>query len=170
MRSLLLIMIAGWGGFCLQAQDIHFSQFNASALTLNPALAGKIPCTYRGVVNYRNQWSSIADPYITFTAAFDYLLSVGKPVEGKGLGIGAILIHDRAGDGAIIETGIGLFTAWHQPLNIGVTTLMSVGLHGNFYREIIDYSKLIFPNSNLRSEEHTSELQSQSNLVCRLLI
>src|SRR2546430_8320885 len=25
-------------------------------------------------------------------------------------------------------------------------------------------------NANLRSEEHTSELQSQSNLVCRLLL
>src|SRR5256886_3685479 len=27
-----------------------------------------------------------------------------------------------------------------------------------------------FPASNNRSEEHTSELQSQSNLVCRLLL
>src|SRR2546430_13609245 len=26
------------------------------------------------------------------------------------------------------------------------------------------------PNANFRSEEHTSELQSQSNLVCRLLL
>src|SRR2546430_7312571 len=26
------------------------------------------------------------------------------------------------------------------------------------------------PNGSLRSEEHTSELQSQSNLVCRLLL
>src|SRR5688572_31723622 len=26
------------------------------------------------------------------------------------------------------------------------------------------------PNNSLRSEEHTSELQSQSNLVCRLLL
>src|SRR5688572_33002874 len=28
----------------------------------------------------------------------------------------------------------------------------------------------IRPQENLRSEEHTSELQSQSNLVCRLLL
>src|SRR2546427_3405934 len=27
-----------------------------------------------------------------------------------------------------------------------------------------------FPNGDARSEEHTSELQSQSNLVCRLLL
>src|SRR2546427_7960182 len=29
---------------------------------------------------------------------------------------------------------------------------------------------LVFFGENLRSEEHTSELQSQSNLVCRLLL
>src|SRR2546430_11018755 len=28
----------------------------------------------------------------------------------------------------------------------------------------------VFTNENVRSEEHTSELQSQSNLVCRLLL
>src|SRR2546427_2097447 len=32
------------------------------------------------------------------------------------------------------------------------------------------YSKTSIPSSSPRSEEHTSELQSQSNLVCRLLL
>src|SRR2546427_6156611 len=31
-------------------------------------------------------------------------------------------------------------------------------------------SALTSPDSRMRSEEHTSELQSQSNLVCRLLL
>src|SRR2546427_7934239 len=30
--------------------------------------------------------------------------------------------------------------------------------------------KVLVPTSEFRSEEHTSELQSQSNLVCRLLL
>src|SRR5688572_14938356 len=30
--------------------------------------------------------------------------------------------------------------------------------------------RLVHPNDDVRSEEHTSELQSQSNLVCRLLL
>src|SRR5688572_32500402 len=30
--------------------------------------------------------------------------------------------------------------------------------------------KSLHPDARLRSEEHTSELQSQSNLVCRLLL
>src|SRR2546430_13647860 len=32
------------------------------------------------------------------------------------------------------------------------------------------WAKFITPSSPKRSEEHTSELQSQSNLVCRLLL
>src|SRR5260221_7634219 len=33
-----------------------------------------------------------------------------------------------------------------------------------------DRSQLLWFNKNLRSEEHTSELQSHSDLVCRLLL
>src|SRR2546427_9405056 len=36
---------------------------------------------------------------------------------------------------------------------------------------VADFSYLVGPRADsLRSEEHTSELQSQSNLVCRLLL
>src|SRR2546430_4072231 len=37
-----------------------------------------------------------------------------------------------------------------------------------YKKAIVDYSKLT--EKYTRSEEHTSELQSQSNLVCRLLL
>src|SRR2546430_4184752 len=36
--------------------------------------------------------------------------------------------------------------------------------------EIARKAKALFVVDNTRSEEHTSELQSQSNLVCRLLL
>src|SRR2546430_7070654 len=35
---------------------------------------------------------------------------------------------------------------------------------------IVDNTSLYLVDNPLRSEEHTSELQSQSNLVCRLLL
>src|SRR2546430_10871844 len=38
------------------------------------------------------------------------------------------------------------------------------------YWSISPPSSLSYPVSGYRSEEHTSELQSQSNLVCRLLL
>ena len=40
----------------LNAQDIHFSQFYASPLTLNPAMTGFVNGDCRAGVIYRNQW------------------------------------------------------------------------------------------------------------------
>src|SRR2546427_6512591 len=50
--------------------------------------------------------------------------------------------------------------------------IMKEGIHPN-YREVLfmDLSNgFKFVTRSCRSEEHTSELQSQSNLVCRLLL
>src|SRR5436853_4900843 len=44
------------------------------------------------------------------------------------------------------------------------------GLHGYDYGSMIYYYLLMILVSNLRSEEHTSELQSLRHLVCRLLL
>src|SRR2546430_13474664 len=40
----------------------------------------------------------------------------------------------------------------------------------NHYVQTVNTDFAIFNKSGTRSEEHTSELQSQSNLVCRLLL
>src|SRR2546430_8762608 len=39
-----------------------------------------------------------------------------------------------------------------------------------FVDRVITAKSARYPGSQVRSEEHTSELQSQSNLVCRLLL
>src|SRR5690606_40807927 len=41
---------------------------------------------------------------------------------------------------------------------------------GQFYFEHVSMRKVIVLESLTRSEEHTSELQSRENLVCRLLL
>src|SRR2546430_5544310 len=48
------------------------------------------------------------------------------------------------------------------------TTLESARLDSRSFSPILPTSRR--PVLSLRSEEHTSELQSQSNLVCRLLL
>src|SRR2546427_6067068 len=52
-----------------------------------------------------------------------------------------------------------------------VPTTILAEQHGRTFRErLADYPVRIEVLSRFRSEEHTSELQSQSNLVCRLLL
>src|SRR2546430_6887367 len=52
--------------------------------------------------------------------------------------------------------------------------LLPAGLHGQAVSringDVTDQAGAEVPDAKVRSEEHTSELQSQSNLVCRLLL
>ena len=52
----------------LNAQDVHFSQYYNTPAFVNPANVGAFNGDLRGIINYRNQWSSIDSPFET--AAF----------------------------------------------------------------------------------------------------
>jgi len=64
----------------LRGQDIHFSQFYMSPLTLNPALTGVQNCNTRIVGNYRNQWASVLGnaAYNTYSVSYDQKMPVGR--------------------------------------------------------------------------------------------
>ncbi len=64
----------------LRGQDIHFSQFYMSPLTLNPALTGVMNCNTRIVGNYRNQWASVLgrNAYNTYSVSYDQKMPVGR--------------------------------------------------------------------------------------------
>lgn len=83
----------------LFAQDIHFSQYGMSPLTLNPALTGVIGCEMRATANYRNQWASIlrSNAFTTYTASFDGRLPVGRY---DYVGLGGMFTGDRVGSAA----------------------------------------------------------------------
>lgn len=141
MKQYLLLLCLVFAGMSLSAQDVHFSQFNASPLTLNPALTGKLDCSYRGVINYRNQWQSIPAPYVTFSAGVDGSFFERK-LRGSSLGVGLLLMNDVAGDGNLSELGINLSTAYHQ--RIGKGTLLSGGVQFTFTQRGLNTQKLIF--------------------------
>jgi hypothetical protein len=73
MKRILTLVIALT--FCLQstwAQDPNFSQFFASPMTLNPALTGKFDGVFRVAGNYRNQWPTINNAFVTKTVSVDF--------------------------------------------------------------------------------------------------
>src|ERR1017187_6841431 len=57
--------------------DIHFSQFYETSILRNPALTGVFEDDYKFGVYYRNQWSSITNPYNTtlFSAETHFAVS-----------------------------------------------------------------------------------------------
>src|SRR5688572_28283272 len=87
--------------FCLltlvQAQDIHFSQYNGSLLNLNPALTGLFDGDYRVNAIYRSQWQSVPVPYKTFGFGADMRYKP-KSFKADCIGIGLQFNNDQAGD------------------------------------------------------------------------
>ncbi len=76
----------------LQAQDIHFSQFYAAPLLINPANTGMSGEDIRIANIYRNQWSNIGVPYETFSTSVDKKTII----SGHTFGLGGFILHDQS--------------------------------------------------------------------------
>ncbi|MFI5148437.1 MAG: PorP/SprF family type IX secretion system membrane protein, partial [Bacteroidia bacterium] len=96
-------------------QDTHFSQFYMSPLTQNPAMAGAV-YDMQALINYRNQWSSIATPFKTMAASYDMRLVKKKNTSGYWAA-GINLYNDNAGDLQMTTTQVNLNVAYHVKLN-----------------------------------------------------
>jgi len=129
----------------VQAQDIHFSQFYASPLTLNPALTGNLNGSYRLTAIYRNQYATIPAPYNTFAVSADMSVLRGM-LRGDHAGIGIMAYNDVAGDGNLSNTTVLLSAAYHKSLDRFKAHNISVGIQGGFTQKSVDFNKLIFPS------------------------
>lgn len=131
--------------FCAHGQDLHFSQFYNSPLTTNPANTGFIPdADYRIGGSYRNQYSSIMQvPYKTFSAFADGQLFRDR-LENGWVGVGAVLLSDEAGSGALKSNKVYGSVAYHQLLGYG--SLLSAGFNLGYAEKRIDQTKLKFPD------------------------
>ena len=121
MKRRIIILIGIWNlsfGICVNAQDLHFSQFMNSPLTTNPANTGFIPGgDYRIGMNYRNQWSSIMSiPYKTFSAFGDAQVMRNR-FETGWIGAGGTILRDVAGSGNLTSTKVYGSIAYHQLIN-----------------------------------------------------
>ncbi len=130
----------------LSGQDIHFSMFYASPLTLNPALTGANDGTYRVSGIYRNQWQSISLPaYNTYAVSFDIKLLQDK-LKDDVFGIGGMFQGDRSGDGKLTQTNILLSAAYHKGLDKNHKHFLGLGVQAAFSQLSIQWQSLSFPD------------------------
>jgi len=127
------------------AQDVHFTQYFTSPLTLNPAMTGLVPDDIRAAANYRTQWASVSsNPYITGTASFDMAMLKGKLPEGDAVGIGGVFLYDKSGSGGLQNTTAGLSLAYHKAFGREKLQHISLGIQGYLVQKHIDFQKLTF--------------------------
>ena len=127
------------------AQDVHFTQYFTSPLTLNPAMTGLVPDDLRFAADYRSQWSSVSqNPYLTGTLSYDMSVLKGKLPEGDAIGLGVMGLFDKSGSGGLQNTTVGLSFAYHKGIGRERDQHISVGFQGYLVQKTIDFQKLTF--------------------------
>lgn len=146
MKKLILgvgvtMMLAG----SALAQDVHFTQYFTSPLTLNPAMTGLLSEDLRLAANYRNQWSTVSpNPYLTGTVSFDMAMLKGKLPEGDAMGMGVMVLYDKSGTGGLTNTTAGLSLAYHKAFGRDRLQHISFGMQGYLVQKHLDFAKLTF--------------------------
>ena len=128
----------------LHAQDPHFSQFFASPLTLNPAFTGKFQGSYRVAGNYRNQWPTINNAYITTTGSADFHIRENHIPNNDTWGLGGLFYSDNSANGAVKFNYATLSTAYHKGLDEEGYHQLGIGFQATYENMNINTSSLKF--------------------------
>ncbi len=154
--ALLLSMIA------LRGQDIHFSQFFNSPLTLNPAETGSFDGSFRATAIYRSQWASLNSPYKTFSSSYDHIFKWGL-APGDYTSGGMMMYSDKAGDANYTTTYVTLSGAYHKP--VSDNQLLTFGLQFGYWQQKFESDKLYFADqfdgSSFTNKTTAENFQSQ---------
>lgn len=131
----ILIFIFVLNSTKLMSQDMHFTQFYASSLYLNPAFTGANVCS-RFSLTYRDQWPGVSKAYKTFLASYDHYLN------SYNLGVGLLIGNDVAGTGQLKTTVINPLVAYETKLTKKM--FLRVGAQPGLTIRSINYNNLIF--------------------------
>ncbi len=143
------------------AQDVHFSNYNAQPLLLNPAFAGLNGADFRIGANFKAQWLGVSEgnTYRTTSVFGDFAL--GKPTKFSNFGgLGVSLFSDQAGDLNYNTNKVDITFAYHIMLNNRGTQSFSFGLQGGFAHRKFDQSRALFQFDPITGEPILSAVEA----------
>jgi type IX secretion system PorP/SprF family membrane protein len=113
----------------LQAQDLHYTLYNMSPLTLNPALTGAYEGTARVGGIYRSQWSSFLarDLFGTPSAYVDAPILRGFR-KRDWVGVGMVAVNDVSGSPSSRTTSQLYAISYHLAMNGSGSTMLTLGV------------------------------------------
>lgn len=156
MKRIVLVIMSVYS-LASFAQDMHFAQFYNTPLAINPSLAGGYDGTFRGILNYRDQWKSAGNAYKTYGLSLDG--GMLRKVDKGFLGVGAAIYNDKQGDIGLSRMNAKLSLAYH--VQMSRQQFFTVGMSGGVLQTSINRSNLIWDdqydgngyNPNLPSNE-----------------
>ena len=118
------------------SQDIHFSQYKNSTFFTNPSFTSFQGSDYHVLLQKRNQWQVVADPFSTF------LMSIESKKILNNNSFGIHFMNDIAGDARYQTTGS--IINYSKSIRKNYTTFFAVGLSAGFYQRKISFDNLVF--------------------------
>ncbi|MDR1346482.1 MAG: PorP/SprF family type IX secretion system membrane protein, partial [Bacteroidales bacterium] len=129
--------------FPVSAQDIHYSQFYAAPLQLNPALTGAFDGFFRASLNQKTQWMAVTKPYVTFSAAVDapvFKSNMRRVLFGAGVNFST----DCAGDSKYSSHQVSLTLSFTKSLDRRNRNKLGFGFYGGLVQRTVNYAALYF--------------------------
>ena len=145
MRKALILIIFSLTSLHICGQDIHFSQFYAAPLELNPANAGLIKGRFRVGLNSKRQWSSVTKPFQNIAAYFDMQV-VKRKYRKDALGAGIVFNADIAGDSKYSTINTGIAISYIKSISYRNNNFISIGIMPGLIQQSIDYTALYYDN------------------------
>ncbi|MEO7176052.1 MAG: PorP/SprF family type IX secretion system membrane protein [Saprospiraceae bacterium] len=128
-------------------QDIHFSQFNMSPLTMNPALSGAFSGTFRVGAIYRDQYGVsglLSNQYTTPAIYVDAPVIKGFRAQ-DWVGAGVTMYQDQAGTLGLANGAFLISGAYHLALDKKQKSVLTLGFQmGGGQRSIKNKDKARF--------------------------
>ncbi|MBT3933893.1 MAG: PorP/SprF family type IX secretion system membrane protein [Bacteroidetes bacterium] len=125
--------------FSVRSQDVHFSQFYASPLVVNPANSGHYQGELRLADIYRTQWFTMPIPYSTNAISLDKAIYLRK----EKFGIGLLLVNDKSGDAELAVNKLFLNLAYHKLVQ---RQEFHIGIQAGMVNKNISANALTFPD------------------------
>jgi len=141
----------------IYGQDIHFSQFYNSPLSVSPSFTGLFTGDWRVSNNYRTQWRSVAVPYNTVSVGYDRKFQLFYQDFGGGI----YIVNDNSGYAHLTVNKIYLSLAYHKLIG---NNEIHIGIQPGYVFSNFSKDGLTFPdqydpgighfNENFPSEEN----------------
>ncbi len=141
----LFLLVMNISGTVFAQADIHFSQFYETSILRNPALTGVFADDYKVGVYYRNQWSSISNPYETKVVSGESRFQMSE-MSNDFFSFGVLGFTDKAGSVDQKITGIYPSVNYNKSMNVDHNTYLSVGFTGGHIQYSFDPGKATFNN------------------------
>lgn len=120
------------------SQDVHFSQYYFSPLSLNPANTGKYKGDYSFYANYRSQWRTLDNGYNTYSVGGD----VNLFPKNINISPGILILNDQSANYLKVTKILPSFALHHKIAGFK----LHLGIQPGVVIKTIDFYKHSFPN------------------------